>query len=181
PAELAALARNGAPPAPPETEMRRRRLLFVPVAGVALVALLSGLYWFATFEDTALAAAPVSPDRQAVVVLATRTATPTRPPQPTRTPTPPPQATPTADPGVLATVTAAAVAGVPGAAVPAATRSVSGPRTTGLGKDVTHTVADRQACSSCHVVGAPAPIGLPASHAGRQNTTCLACHAAPRG
>jgi cytochrome b subunit of formate dehydrogenase len=178
-AELAALEQGLTQAELDEWTRHRRRLIFVPTALITLAALFFGLYRFATFEQTALAAAPdmsVAP----VLVRATATMTPTRIPSPTPTPSPTPQPTATTDPAVAATVTAAAATGAVGPAVPAATRAASGPRTTGLGRDVTHTVVGREVCSSCHTTGSPPPLGLPPSHAGRADTTCLACHAPRR-
>jgi hypothetical protein len=58
PAELEEIL-AGSVPAPPEPALRRRRLRrFVPVAAFALLALFAGLWYFVTFEQTAIPTVP---------------------------------------------------------------------------------------------------------------------------
>lgn len=65
--------------------LRKRQAVFFPVAGAVTVAMMAGLYFFVTFEQTAIATLPPLPD---VVVYAPQTPTPlpTRPPTPTSAP-----------------------------------------------------------------------------------------------
>jgi hypothetical protein len=62
--------------------VRQRQRAFIPTAVVAAALLLVGIYWFVTFEQTALAVAPAIPTVQ---VFVPQTPTPLPP-----TPTPPP-------------------------------------------------------------------------------------------
>jgi hypothetical protein len=134
----------------------------------------------ATFEQTALADAPAAPRRGAAFVPLTPTPIPTRTPfPPTRTPVPtvPPTATAiTAPDDALAP---AADGSRAAAAVPASGAAVSTgrPRTTGLGRPIPHLVAGKEACTQCHTTSSPGSLALPASHVGRLDTTCQACHA----
>ncbi len=58
PAELEEILAGRVPP-PPDPPLRRRRLRrFVPVASVALLALFVGLWYFVTFEETAIPTVP---------------------------------------------------------------------------------------------------------------------------
>lgn len=41
---------------------------------------------------------------------------------------------------------------------------------------VTHEIAGKEDCVSCHVLGAKPPLGMPESHAGRGNAVCSGCH-----
>ena len=51
--------RAGRVPGPPEPAVRQRRLrLFLPAAGITLVVLFVGLYYFVTFEQTAIPTVP---------------------------------------------------------------------------------------------------------------------------
>jgi hypothetical protein len=54
PLELEAILAGQAPAEPEPGTLRRRRRVFLPVAGLLALALLVGLYWFVTFEQTAL-------------------------------------------------------------------------------------------------------------------------------
>lgn len=54
PLELEALQEGRAPQDPPPISLRRRRLLFLPVAGFVTLLCVAGLYWFVTFEQTAI-------------------------------------------------------------------------------------------------------------------------------
>jgi len=57
PLELERL-RHGPETEPDPAELARRQRLFVPVAAVAAVVLLAGIYWFVTFEQTAIETLP---------------------------------------------------------------------------------------------------------------------------
>ncbi|MGD8760074.1 MAG: hypothetical protein PVJ07_07455 [Anaerolineales bacterium] len=81
PLELADL-KAGIGPAPIDSKtLRRRNLIFFPVYGVLSIAMLYGIYRFATFEETAIATVPPAEQVEAFVPL---------------TPTPPPIDTPSA-------------------------------------------------------------------------------------
>lgn len=58
PLELAAIEAGTADRAVDPVALRRRRLIFYPVAVVISVTLLLGLYWFVTFEQTAITTLP---------------------------------------------------------------------------------------------------------------------------
>jgi cytochrome b subunit of formate dehydrogenase len=58
PLELDAIEAGSGPKEPGPDLLRRRQRVFMPVATLAAVALLAGLYWFVTFEETALATVP---------------------------------------------------------------------------------------------------------------------------
>ena len=50
--------RAGEPPAANPQLVARRERLFLPIAGVVALALLAGIYWFVTFEQTAITTLP---------------------------------------------------------------------------------------------------------------------------
>jgi formate dehydrogenase gamma subunit len=77
--------------------LRRRRRPFAAVYGVVAVVLLVGIYWFVSFEESAITTVPPAED---VVVFAPLTPTPLPTPLPTSTPlpTPTPKPTPTPEP-----------------------------------------------------------------------------------
>ena len=52
---------GGAKPEPDPLAVRRRERIFQPVATVVAVLLLAGIYWFVTFEQTAITTLPPSP------------------------------------------------------------------------------------------------------------------------
>jgi cytochrome b subunit of formate dehydrogenase len=58
PLELERLKAGEAEPPIDPLLLRRRRRIFLPVAGVLGAVLLAGLYWFVTFEQTAIATLP---------------------------------------------------------------------------------------------------------------------------
>jgi formate dehydrogenase gamma subunit len=87
-------------PIPREVKRRRERI-FIPVAGVAVVAFAVGLYLFATFEQTAITTIPPAEQAQAFVpATPIPTVTPTETPTPVPTPVAAatPAETPTASP-----------------------------------------------------------------------------------
>jgi cytochrome b subunit of formate dehydrogenase len=50
--------RAGQPAGPTREEVARRRRVFLPIAAVAALLLLAGIYWFVTFEKTAITTLP---------------------------------------------------------------------------------------------------------------------------
>ena len=54
PLELARIKAGEATPADDPVALARRQKVFLPVAGVVAVLLLAGIYWFVTFEQTAI-------------------------------------------------------------------------------------------------------------------------------
>lgn len=82
PAELAAIKMGAARRTLDPQKMQRRQRLFYPAAAVLSAALLSGVYLFVTFEQTAITTLPA---RATVVVFAPQTPTPI-PPMPTSAP-----------------------------------------------------------------------------------------------
>ena len=60
-------------PLPPSDAIRRRRRLFLPVAGLLFVTIILTTYFFLTYEETAIATLPPSPDREEVFTPATPT------------------------------------------------------------------------------------------------------------
>jgi formate dehydrogenase gamma subunit len=95
PLELADIKAGTAKPVLDPKSVSRRERVFWPTYGVVAALLFVGIYWFATFEQTALAT--VQPE-ETVVVFAPLTPTPlpTAPPTPTLAPTPTGGATPEA-------------------------------------------------------------------------------------
>jgi len=59
PLELERIKAAPAEPAEDPTAVARRQRIFLPVAGVAAALLLAGIYWFVTFEETAITTLPV--------------------------------------------------------------------------------------------------------------------------
>ncbi len=86
PLELKKLESAGAEVVSAKGVVQKRRTLFFPVAGVITVALLALLYYFVTFETTALATVPPA-SNVPVFVPQTPTPFPTLPPTPTSQPT----------------------------------------------------------------------------------------------
>lgn len=71
--------------------IRRRQMIYYPIAGVLTAVMLAGIYGFVNTEETALTTIPPLPTQVPVYVPQTPTPVPTKPP----TPTPlPPTATP---------------------------------------------------------------------------------------
>lgn len=57
--ELAEIENDGQPEWPAE-EVSRRRRIFIPVGTIIALVLLAGVYWFVTFEQTAITTVPVA-------------------------------------------------------------------------------------------------------------------------
>lgn len=72
-------------PVKPEV-LRRRKMVYYPIAGILTVVMLAGVYGFINAEETALTTVPPLPTQVAVFVPQTPTPVPTRPP--TQTPLP---------------------------------------------------------------------------------------------
>jgi cytochrome b subunit of formate dehydrogenase/mono/diheme cytochrome c family protein len=88
--ELERIEKGQIPPPPPADVMRKRTGLFAPIAAIATILMLAGVYWFVTLETSAITTIP--PQDRAVVAFVPQTPTPW--------PTPSPM--PTADPNQAA-------------------------------------------------------------------------------
>jgi formate dehydrogenase gamma subunit len=58
PLELERIRAGAAQPVPDPARLARRQKVFLPVAGVVAALLLAGIYWFVTFEQTAITTLP---------------------------------------------------------------------------------------------------------------------------
>lgn len=86
--ELEQIENGLIPQPPPPHEQKRRHTIYVPVATVTSVIVLLGLYYFLTFEQTAITTIqPVSARSESVFVPQTPTPLPTAEPTPTLAPT----------------------------------------------------------------------------------------------
>jgi cytochrome b subunit of formate dehydrogenase/mono/diheme cytochrome c family protein len=83
--ELERIEAGKIPPLPPITEQRRRMRIFAPIATIFTLVSLAGVYWFVTYEESAITTIPPIEQAQAFVPATT---TPTAVPQPTATPAP---------------------------------------------------------------------------------------------
>ena len=83
-AELEAIEAGQVWQAPPRAVRRKRERLFLPIATLGSIAVLIALYFFVTFEQTAITTIPPAEAAEAFVLA---TPTPTRTPRPTPTPT----------------------------------------------------------------------------------------------
>ena len=72
-------------PVTPEV-LRKRKMIYYPIAGVLTVVMLAGIYGFVNTEDTALTTVPPQPAPIEVYVPQTPTPVPTKPPTPTPLP-----------------------------------------------------------------------------------------------
>ncbi len=66
--------------------LRKRQMVYYPVAGILTVVMLTGIYGFVNTEQTALTTIPPQPSPLAVYVPQTPTPVPTKPPTPTPLP-----------------------------------------------------------------------------------------------
>ncbi len=141
---------------PPEV-IRRRLRVFLPVASVLGAGLLGTIYWFVTFEQTAITTIPPVETVQVFVpATPTPTNTPTVTPTPTSTPTPSP--TPTR-----------------AATQPSPEMTPTLSRQTLLSLMVIpHPLEGHEDCLMCHSEDGIRP--YPPDHVGRPSTTCLICH-----
>ncbi len=170
------------PPASAEA-VRRRERIFLPMAIVAAVVMVLGLYWLTTFEKTAIA-----------------TVVPVASPVPVFVPiTPTPGPTPTSDNGSLGAPMPHPIQGQeqcdtchgPSGIKPYPANHAGrpndscqvchqpGPQTAtsggGTAPAIPHDTAGKEQCSLCHgESGSLVPV--PADHAGRADATCTACH-----
>ena len=87
--ELARIESGAVPPLPSPDFQRQRMMVFAPVMVIFTLAMLGGVYWFVSFEESAITTVP--PVEQAEV-FSPATSTPTS--VPTITPTPAPTNTP---------------------------------------------------------------------------------------
>lgn len=71
PKELERIESGRVRPDPPREVIRRRERVFIPIAGVFAVVLLFLVYFFVTYEETAIATVPTPVERAAVFVPAT--------------------------------------------------------------------------------------------------------------
>ncbi|MGQ9502863.1 MAG: formate dehydrogenase subunit gamma [Anaerolineae bacterium] len=141
----------------PSETLKRRQRIFLPAASVLGVGLLGALYWFVTFEQTAITTVPPIETVQAFVpATPTPTNTPTATPIPTHTPTSLP--TP---PGVATQQ------------LPEVTPTRSRQTLLSL-MVIPHPLEGHEDCLLCHGEGKVNP--YPPDHVGRPSTTCLICH-----
>jgi cytochrome b subunit of formate dehydrogenase/cytochrome c551/c552 len=96
PLELAEIKAGVADRRVSQQELRGKRRPFFAVFAVLAVLLLAGIFWFVTFEDTAITTIPPAED---VVVFVPLTQTPFPTPLPTSTPRPTATPSPTAEAG----------------------------------------------------------------------------------
>jgi cytochrome b subunit of formate dehydrogenase len=117
-----------------ERQLKKRRRSYAVVFGIVAVVMLAGIFWFVTFEETAITTVPPAED---VVVFAPLTPTPfptpppTATPRPTSTPKPTPTVRPTAEPGA-----------------PTAEPEEAAPEVGVFWADVADTLQDK--CGACH-------------------------------
>jgi cytochrome b subunit of formate dehydrogenase len=129
-------------PISPDT-LRKRQMVYYPVAGILAVVMLAGVYGFVNGENTAITTVPPQPSPIPIYVPFTKT--PTLTPSPTATPAPP-----------TATMTATAtseVSGTPPAET--GTPAASGPT---WDEDVAPILAAK--CLTCHGSAATAGLNL---------------------
>ena len=86
PLELADIKAGIATPQTKPEILRKRKMVYYPVAGVLTVIMLAGVYGFVNTEQTALTTVPPQPSPIAVYVPQTPTPVPTKPPTPTPLP-----------------------------------------------------------------------------------------------
>jgi cytochrome b subunit of formate dehydrogenase len=109
PLELADIKAGIGRPSAPARELRRRRLIYYPVAGIVGAALLFGIYGFVSGEKTAIKTVP--PQVPTVQIYSPQTPTPL-PPTPTLAPSPTAGPTSAVTPGTPGAITWAEVAPV---------------------------------------------------------------------
>lgn len=110
PLELADIKAGVAQRAADAAAVRRRQMVYIPVAVVLTAVMLAGVYGFVNTEQTALLTVPPQPEAVTVFVPQTPTSLPTR--IPTATPVPPtltPTTAPTVEGATAAPTSAAAV------------------------------------------------------------------------
>jgi cytochrome b subunit of formate dehydrogenase/mono/diheme cytochrome c family protein len=87
-AELESIEAGRTTLAPAPEVQRQRMTLFIPAAAVVSLALLGGVYWFVTFEQTSITTIPRAEMAQVFVPQTPTPAPPTATPAPTGTPAP---------------------------------------------------------------------------------------------
>lgn len=83
-AELDAIESGRVHTPPPAPAMRQRMTIFVPIAAITSLVLLAGVYWFVTFEESAITTIPREQQPQAFVPQTPTIAPPTATPKPTQ-------------------------------------------------------------------------------------------------
>ncbi len=157
--------------------LRRRERIFLPVAALGAIVLLLGLWWFVTFETTAIATVPPQTAVPAFVPL-----TPTPAPTPVAegnralgAPMPHPVE------GMEGCLTCHGAAGMAPQPADHVGRPLESclichkPGPAGPAAAIPHAVVGREQCDLCHgQAGSLRP--LPEDHAGRTVQTCIVCH-----
>jgi hypothetical protein len=163
-AELADIEAGRVPlPASPQAARQRERL-FIPVAVIAILLSLGGLYYFVTFEETAITTIPPAEAAEAFVP-ATPTPTPVRP------------ATATPDLALISEVGFGVdVSGIPH---PIAGREdcleCHGPEGP-LPYPINHDVFELSDCQVCHALDGAKPGPEPVRHSLVERELCQDCH-----
>ena len=135
----------------------RRRRIFIPIAVLAGLVSLIGLYFFASYESTAIETVPPAETMQAYVRA---TVTPTRPP--TWTPTP----------AITSTLPSASTGGATEEAV--VVEASQGEVVAPLVPQITHPLKGRDDCLMCHGTGKP--VAITENHLHYQVANCTLCH-----
>jgi formate dehydrogenase gamma subunit len=165
-AELAAIESGQLPPPPPQELVRRRIQVFIPVAAVITVLLLVGLYYFVTFEETAITTIPRMETAEAFVPA---TPTPTLPP-----PAPTPTGLPSLAGGEILLFTASMIPHpIEGQEECQSCHGPEGP----LPYPENHDQFDLSMCQVCHSLQSPKPAPPPISHSLIEREQCTSCHA----
>ncbi len=152
--ELERIERGEALRSPDPVKIRQRQRVFFPIAIVISLALLFGVFLFATAETTAVTTIRRAAATVQIYAPVTKTPTPTR--QPTATPTAQvAQATPQAT-GAASQPTAASGGGAP--------------------KPLPADHAGRAVCTACHATGVNDAPKSPPDHEGRLDAQCQDCH-----
>jgi cytochrome b subunit of formate dehydrogenase len=182
--ELAKLAAGQSRPRPSPEATRRRERIFLPFAFFGTVVALVAVYFFTSYENTAIATIPPPEMTGPVFVPLTPTPVPTLVGgnQTIGAPMPHPvqgqeQCETCHGPNGIVPqpadhegrpVESCLICHKPGAA---ATPGAGG----GAAPAISHSIAGREQCDLCHD-GANSLVPLPADHAGRDNQTCQVCH-----
>jgi cytochrome b subunit of formate dehydrogenase len=195
--ELQRIAEGRADKRPDSETIKRRERVFIPIAVVASVLMLVMIYFFVTYEETALTTVPKQSQKIQIYAPLTPTAIP-RPGQATSSSAvAAPKALPTTHDGRTtcntchannigpknpadhagrsdSTCTACHKYAGSAPASSAGSASSAAPATTGGLKPLPATHDGRTTCNMCHENG----LGPknPADHAGRTDATCSACH-----
>jgi formate dehydrogenase subunit gamma len=195
--ELQRIAEGRADKRPDPETIKRRERVFIPIALVASVLMLVTIYFFVTYEETALTTVPKQSQKVQIYAPVTPTVIP-RPGQASSSAsgaTAAPKALPVshdgrtscntchtnnigpknpADHAGRSDSTCTACHKFSGSAPASSAASSAAPATTGGPKPLPATHDGRTTCNTCHENN----IGPknPADHAGRTDATCTACH-----